>query len=302
MLTPEDHFRRFARAVTTEVGALDQSFLGRGRPLGVARVLNAVGQGRRDVADLRAYLRLDSGLMSRLLRSLEDEGLVETAADEDDGRRRHVRLTTAGKREFRAYETLSNARAKAVLARYPDQERLLAALDLVATVLAADQVEIARVDPDSEEAQHCLAQYYAEVNARFEGGFDVTRSTPPLLEQMLPPNGAFLVARSDGLPLGCVCVCGTGSDTAEIKRLWVSSVARGLGLGRRLMQEAEDAARALGIETLRLDTNEALTEARRLYERSGWTEIPRYNANPYAHCFFEKSLRGGSSARRRRRE
>ena len=78
MLTPEARFRRFARAVTTEVGALDDSFLGRGRPLGAARVLNAVGHGRTNVADLRAYLRLDSGLMSRLLRSLEGEGLIVT--------------------------------------------------------------------------------------------------------------------------------------------------------------------------------------------------------------------------------
>ena len=61
MLTPAQRFRRFARAVTTEVGALDQSFLGRGRPLGAARVLNAVGHGQEDVTALRQYLRLDSG-------------------------------------------------------------------------------------------------------------------------------------------------------------------------------------------------------------------------------------------------
>src|SRR5271170_3639771 len=100
---PIARFRRFARAVTVEVGALDTSFLGRGRPLGAARVLNAIGSGRTDVADIREYLALDSGLMSRLLRSLEKEGLVKTAPHPDDARRRVAVFTGAGRREFLIY-------------------------------------------------------------------------------------------------------------------------------------------------------------------------------------------------------
>ena len=106
-------FRRFARAVTTEVGALDSSFLGRGRPLGSARVLTAIGRGRNDVSTLRESLRLDSAVMSRLLRGLEDEGLVATAPDPTDARRRIASLTQAGRAEFGCYETLADARARA---------------------------------------------------------------------------------------------------------------------------------------------------------------------------------------------
>src|SRR6185503_18510211 len=106
---PIARVRRFNRAVTSEVGALDTSFLGRGRPLGAARVLNAIGHGRTDVAELRDYLALDSGLMSRLLRSLEDEGLIETVPHRDDARRRIAKLTKAGRREFDAYESISNS-------------------------------------------------------------------------------------------------------------------------------------------------------------------------------------------------
>src|SRR5215475_14035496 len=109
---PVSRVRRFNRAVTVEVGALDTSFLGRGRPLGAARVLNSVGRGVADVAGLRAALGLDSGLASRLLRGLEDEGLVETVAHPDDARRRLVRLTRTGKSEFKAYEKLSDDRAR----------------------------------------------------------------------------------------------------------------------------------------------------------------------------------------------
>jgi GNAT superfamily N-acetyltransferase len=95
---------------------------------------------------------------------------------------------------------------------------------------------------------------------------------------------------SDGLPVGCVGLKGSGSGTAEVKRLWVAPSARGLGLGRQLMEAAESAARELGIKVLRLDTNSALPEAGRLYRTSGWTEIDRFNDDPYPDLFFEKRL------------
>jgi DNA-binding MarR family transcriptional regulator len=290
MLTPEARFRRFARAVTTEVGALDTSFLGRGRPLGAARVLNAVGQGRTDVADIRAYLRLDSGLMSRLLRALEDEGLVVTRPDPADARRRSVELTSAGRREFDAYEDLSNGRAARVLASHRDPEALLAALDLIASALAPDQIEIRQVDPREPAARWCLDRYYDELSRVFEDGFDVGRSRDPRPDTLLPPCGAFLVAMQDGLPIGCVGLSGDGGDVAEVKRLWVAPCARGLGCARRLITAVEEVARTLGVRTLRLDTNRALLEAAELYRRAGWREIERFNDDPYAHLFFEKIL------------
>ena len=123
--------RRFNRAVTAEVGALDTSFLGRGRPLGTARVLNAIGHGRGEVGAIRDYLGLDSGLMSRLLRGLEEEGLVVTLPHPADARRRVAALTEAGRREFSAYEALSNAQATALVERFPRGEELLRAIKIL---------------------------------------------------------------------------------------------------------------------------------------------------------------------------
>jgi DNA-binding MarR family transcriptional regulator len=282
--------RRFNRAVTSEVGALDHSFLGRGRPLGAARVLNAIGQGRGDVGELRDYLDLDSGLMSRLLRSLEEEGLVETLPQPGDARRRAARLTQAGEGEFEAYETISNERAEALIARHPQPGALIAAMDLVATALLREKIAIEVADPRGEAARWCLEHYYAELARRFERGFDVALSRDPEAADMIRPRGAFLVAMSDGLPLGCVGLKGDGGEIGEVKRLWVAPSARGLGLARRLMQSAEETARGLGMRVLRLDTNRALPEARRLYETSGWTEIERFNDDPYPDAFFEKRL------------
>ncbi|MBB3772301.1 DNA-binding MarR family transcriptional regulator/GNAT superfamily N-acetyltransferase [Angulomicrobium tetraedrale] len=283
-------FRRFSRAVTREVGALDTSFLGRGRPLGAARVINAIGRGRSEVGSLREDLGLDSGLMSRLLRGLEEEGLVRTHAHPDDGRRRVATLTEEGEREFRAYEELSEAQAAAILARYPHREALLAAMDLIASALGRDRLSLNEIDPRSETARDCLGQYYAELARRFERGFDVARSRDPDALDMIRPRGAFIVALSDGLPLGCVGVKGTGGESAEIKRLWVAPSARGLGISRQLMTAAETAARALSIRVLRLDTSSALPEAVQLYRKTGWREIERFNDDPYPDVFFEKQL------------
>jgi DNA-binding MarR family transcriptional regulator/GNAT superfamily N-acetyltransferase len=282
--------RRFNRAVTVEVGALDTSFLGRGRPLGAARILNSVGRGVTDVGRLRESLALDSGLASRLLRSLEDKGLVETVSHPDDARRRVVRLTSAGKREFRAYEKLSDARADAILARHPHPEQLLAAMDLVACALQRERILIEPADPRGEPARACLQAYYDELGRRFETGFDVRRSRDPDADDMIRPRGAFLLAWSDGLPVGCVGLKGAVGQAAEVKRLWVSPAARGLGLARRLMTAVEDAARELAMPLLRLDTNSALPEAIELYRKTGWVEIPRFNDDPYPDVFFEKRL------------
>jgi len=290
MLDPVSRVRRFNRAVTSAVGALDTSFLGRGRPLGAARVLNAIGHGRSDVADIRDYLGLDSGLMSRLLRGLEDEGMVETSAHDGDARRRVARLTRTGRREFAAYEALSNTQAESFLAQHSQREALLAAMDLIASALTRERVALAEMDPQSDEARYCLGEYYAELGRRFKQGFDVSLSRDPDAKDMRRPRGTFIVAMSDTLPIGCVGLKGTDHGYAEIKRLWVAPAARGLRLGRRLMDATEDAARGLSIALLRLDTNSALAEAGQLYRTTGWREIPRFNDDPYPDLFFEKRL------------
>ncbi len=287
---PVSRVRRFNRAVTSEVGALDTSFLGRGRPLGAARVLNSIGRGQSDVAVIRDYLGLDSGLMSRLLRGLEEEGLIETVPNPRDARRRVARLTETGRSEFQAYEALSNAQATSFLARHRHPEELLRAMDIVASSLRRDRIVLEEKDPRHPDASYCLSEYYGELARRFEKGFEVSLSRDPDAGDMVRPRGAFLVAILDELPIGCVGLKGSGGAVAEIKRLWVAPSARGLGLAKRLMTSAENIARELGVKRLRLDTNSALPEAQKLYRGTGWNEIDRFNDDPYPDTFFEKRL------------
>ena len=282
--------RKFGRAVAVEVGALEDSFLNRGRPLGSARVLNAIGVGYQKVSDLRAYLKLDTGLLSRLLRGLEAEGLIETTPSPDDRRSRITRLTAKGRAEFDIYETLSDERASNILASHKHARRLLDAMDVVTIALSRDQIVFEEVDYSSDMAKYCLKANEEELSQRVSSDFTLEQSGVPDLSQMAPPHGTFVVARLEDLAVGCVGIKGSGGQIAEVKRMWIAPAARGLGLARTMMIHAEDAARALGIKTLRLDTNSALFEAVSLYQSMGWIEIDPFNDDPYPDTFFEKQL------------
>jgi len=291
MLDDISRLRRFNRAVTREVGALDTSFLGRGRPLGAARVLQLVRPEGTDVAVIRDRLSLDSGLTSRFLRSLEREGLIVTGSDPEDRRRRIARLTAKGQAEMAAYEAIGYDRAARLIAKAgPRADEVIAAMDLIATLLNRDQLDIRQADPDSPEALSCQQAYFDEILARVAIAKPEYFPLPdPGADSYRPPQGRFLVAWSDDLPVGCVALRPLDDRIAEVKRLWVDASARGQGLSRRLMAAIEAEARAMGYQRLRLDTNSALTEAIALYRATGWTDIPPYTTPP-ADVWMEKVL------------
>src|SRR5687767_10474323 len=91
--------RSFNRIVAQGIGALDDHFLGRGRPMGEARLLWEIGLEGAEVRELRGRLGLDSGYVSRVLRSLERQGLVAVRTSSDDGRVRRAQLTRKGRSE-----------------------------------------------------------------------------------------------------------------------------------------------------------------------------------------------------------
>ena len=151
-------------------------------------------------------------------------------------------------------------------------------------------VAIEVVSPTSTDAQFCLNQYFCELRERFETGFDPNHSLAPTLDGFEPPSGTFVLVRLHGEPVGCGGFKREESGAAYIKRMWISPKARGLGLGRRLLQELEDRARAIGYRTVRLETQKSLTEAQQLYRNSGYSEVAPFNDELYAHHWFEKPL------------
>jgi DNA-binding MarR family transcriptional regulator/predicted GNAT family N-acyltransferase len=283
--------RSFNRLVTRQVGALNDRYLGR-RPLGESRVLFEIGPDGATPRDLRARLGLDSGYLSRMIRSLERDGLVEKRPNPADRRTTRLCLTRAGRSEMRDLDRISDELAASALAPLTDEQRarLLRAQAEVRHLLAISMVTIAAEDPSSADARWCLAHYFAELGERFEERFDPGRTLPADGKDLIPPSGAFLVARLSGQPAGCGALKTLSPNVGEIMRMWVDRAHRGLGIGARILDALEERAAALGQDAVRLYTNRSLAEAKAMYRGRGYVEIARYNDDPYAHHWFEKRL------------
>jgi DNA-binding MarR family transcriptional regulator/ribosomal protein S18 acetylase RimI-like enzyme len=284
--------RSFNRTVTQRVGALQDEYLSRGRPLGASRVLWEIGDDAADVRGLRVRLDLDSGYLSRLLRSLERDGLIVVGVDRDDKRVRTARLTAAGRAERELLDRRSDELARSLLAPLSadHRERLVEAMGVVERLLTAGLVEVAIEDPRTAAARFCLESYYAELNSRFDTGFDPERAISTTAEELTEPAGLLLVARLHGEPIGCGALKLHGDVPFYIKRMWVAPEARGLGVGRRILAELEDQARHRGATVVHLETNKTLREAATLYRSAGYVEVDPFNDEPYAHHWFEKRL------------
>jgi DNA-binding MarR family transcriptional regulator len=291
-LSEIENVRRFNRAVTQRIGALSDHYMARDRPLGEARVLWEIGHDGCEVRTLRNRLELDSGQLSRLLRSLESANLVRVQPSAADRRIRIATLTKAGLAERAVLDRRSDRLAGSLLEplNAADRRQLVEAMRTVQRLLTAAAVEIRPVDPSSPDARQCLRAYVAELNARWEAGFDPSAGVTAEPHELTPPAGCMLVAYLHGEPIACGAVKHLPGGPTDIKRMWVSPAARGFGLGRRMLDELEQLARDAGASVARLETNRVLTEAIALYTSVGYREVPAFNNEPFAHHWFEKRL------------
>jgi DNA-binding MarR family transcriptional regulator/GNAT superfamily N-acetyltransferase len=288
--TATERVRSFNRTVTQRVGVLHDEYLTRGRPLGASRVLWEIGDAGTDLRVLRVRLDLDSGYLSRLVHSLADEGLVVLGPSPRDKRVQSVRITDAGRAERDLLDRRSDELAGALLAPLSDaqRERLVEAMEVVERLLTAGLVDLAVEDPSSAAARFCIESYFSELDTRFDTGFDPSRSISVDAGELVEPAGLLLVARLRDEPVGCGALRLRGAGPADIKRMWVTPTARGLGIGRRILDELERHARQRGVRVVRLETNKTLREAASLYRSAGYVEVDPFNDEPYAHYWFEK--------------
>ncbi|TNM67882.1 GNAT family N-acetyltransferase [Streptomyces sp. NP160] len=151
-------------------------------------------------------------------------------------------------------------------------------------------VTVEPAPPTAPEAVAARAAFSADVSAAMGTTWRLPLDADG---DLAGADGAFWLARRDGEVLGCVgarAVALADGPAVELKRLWVSSAARGLGLGTRLMGTVESWARSRGATRLVLDTRSELESATRLYRRTGWTEVAPYNDNADAQLWFFKTL------------
>jgi DNA-binding MarR family transcriptional regulator/predicted GNAT family acetyltransferase len=285
--------RRFNRTVTQRAGALNDRFLSLDRPLAMSRLLWEIGTEGGEIVMLRARLGIDSGQLSRMLRALERDELVTVTPSAADARVRVARLTSKGLAERAILDERSDEVAASILEPLDDAQRddLVTAMRTVERLLATSLVDLRQADPASPDAQRCLRAYVTELNRRApQRGFDPSKGATAEPHEVRPPRGAFVVAYRRGEPVGCGAVKHQPHEVTDIKRMWVAESARGLGLGRRLLEHLERLAREHGSREAHLETSDVLPEAIALYRSAGYVEVPPFNDEPFADRWFTKPL------------
>lgn len=304
MTDPVAAFRGFNRFHTRLVGALNEHLLASDFSLPQVRVLYEVANAPQNqppsARDLGEALRMDAGYLSRLVTGLVEAGLIDRQPSPENAKRLTLRLTEAGRAVFAKLDATSAAEAGALLAELSPQEQaeLVGAMTKIERLLGGGSREATFILRDPEPGDLALiAQQNARLYAK-EYGWDwtfealVSEIVAQFIQNFDPTGERCWVADREGQVVGSVFVVREDAQTAKLRILYVDEAARGLGLGRRLVEEAIRFARARGYSRMVLWTNDILTAARRIYEGAGFVLVEENH-----HHSFGKDLVGQVWAR-----
>jgi DNA-binding MarR family transcriptional regulator/GNAT superfamily N-acetyltransferase len=272
--------RAFNRFYTNMIGLLRGKYLDTSYSLTEARVLFELAQrDASEVTDLRRTVDIDAGYLSRILARFVSDGLVTRQRSAADGRRQVISLTENGRSAVAGLDTRSAAQTRDMLAGVhdDDQRRLLDAMHVITGVLSGSPrprgyVLRAPLAGDMGWVVQRHGALYAE-----QFGWDetfealVARIVADYVEHRDPHREAAWIAEVDGAPAGCVFCVRKDDRTAQLRMLLVEPWARGLGIGSRLVEEVLRFARRAGYSGITLWTNDVLADARRIYQRAGFT-------------------------------
>jgi DNA-binding MarR family transcriptional regulator/GNAT superfamily N-acetyltransferase len=289
--------RRFSRFYTRQLGLLNKGLYKTRYSLTEARIIFELAQ--RDgltASELARELSLDAGYLSRLLKKFDLKGLLERSVSPQDGRQTVLALTAQGRDLFQTLNHYSHEEVAGMLAGLSDSERqsLVLAMQKVQRLMGGEDEPgqpylIRSLQPGDigAIARHQGLLYHreygwdirfealvAEILARFVASFD-------------PKRERAWVVEKEGEVIGSVFVVKESETVAKLRLLYVDQAARGLGLGRRLVQECIEFARSRQYQTLTLWTNDVLASARRIYQEAGFRLVQEEQ-----HHSFGKDLVG----------
>jgi DNA-binding MarR family transcriptional regulator/GNAT superfamily N-acetyltransferase len=301
--TKIDAVRRFNRFYTRQIGVLHESLLGSSFTLTQARLLYELAQrGTGTAAELGRELGLDSGYLSRLLRSFEQRRLIERRPCESDGRQTLLSLTAAGKRAFAPLDKRSGAEVAGMLGGLaePEQKRLVGAMATIEQLLegGAERQAPYLLRPhrpgDIGWVIHRHGVLYAE-----EYGWDetfealVAEIAAKFIRDFDPKRERCWIAEREGENVGSVFLVRQSDQVAKLRLLLVDPSARGLGIGRRLVEECIGFARRTGYRRIELWTNDVLVVARRIYEAAGFRLMHQEPHRSFGHDLVSQTWQLG---------
>lgn len=285
--------RHFNRFFTREIGVLREGLLHSPYSLTEARIIFELAH-RNDVTatDLCRELGLDPGYLSRILARLEQQGLLEKVRSESDGRQRLLSLTADGKQAFTLLDQRSSDEASEILHDLSerDQQRLIKAMDTIESILGngfkySEPYVLRLHEPgDMGWVVHRHGILYAQ-----EYGWDehfealVAQIVSDFINNFDTQRERCWIAEMDGEIVGSIFVVKASETVAKLRLLLVEPKARGLGVGSRLIAECIRFARRRGYTKLMLWTNDVLVQARRLYEKAGFTLVAQEPHHSFGH-------------------
>ena len=285
--------RRFSRFYTRRIGVLQEGYNGTELSLSEARIIYELA--RREAAtasELSQELGLDPGYLSRILKSFQERGLVQRQTSEVDARRYMLSLTELGEQRFAAL----NARSRSDMARMlsaltPRQRRrLIDAMSEIETLLSAEPERGAPyiLRPHQPGDIGWAVQKHGELYAR-EYGWDESFEAlaaevgARFLKEFDPKKERAWIAEKDGENVGCVFLVRQSDEVAKLRMLLVDPKARGLGLGRRLVEECIRFARNRGYRKITLWTNDVLVTAIHIYRTLGFRLVAEERHRSFGH-------------------
>lgn len=285
--------RRFSRFYTRQVGVLNEGWGGTEFSLTEARILYELAHFEAATAsDLAKILSLDPGYLSRLLKSLEERGLLHRRASESDARQYLLSLTDHGEQRFAELNAVARNDMARMLGALTSrqQKRLISAMSEIETLLSAEPERGAPyiLRPHQPGDMGWVIQRHGELYAR-EYGWDETMEAfvaeiaAKFIKEFDPKKERAWIAEKDGENVGCVFLVRESDAVAKLRLLLVDPKARGLGIGKRLVEECIRFARMKGYKKITLWTNDILTTARHIYEQTGFTLVSEERHHSFGH-------------------
>ncbi len=275
--------RQFNRFYTRQIGLLNEGLLSSQFSLTQARMLYELAHRRQTTAvELCRELGIDAGYLSRILADFQKTGLIEKKTSREDGRRTLLALTKKGRQAFAPLNTRSGQQVETMLSRLGPsrQKALVGAMQTIESILSpnTDRSASYLLRPHRPGDMGWVVQRHGELYWReyhYEERFEalVAEIVAEFIQNLDPRRERCWIAERDGENVGCIFLVKKSATVAKLRLLLVEPSARGLGIGRRLVEECVRFAREAGYKRIMLWTQSELAAARGIYKAAGFQRV-----------------------------
>jgi len=299
MPTHVDSVRGFNRFYTKQIGVLRKGYLDSAFSLAEGRVLYELAHRNQPIAtELSKDLDLDPGYLSRLLAKFAKQGLVARKESGTDGRQSHLSLTSRGRQAFAPLEVKSQNLASAMLNQLSgaNQQRMVDAMRTIERVLGGQPdapASYALRSPKPGDMGWVIQRHGALYAAEFGWDASFEALTAEIVAKFIqnfdPKRERCWIAERGGMNLGCVFLVKKSIHIAKLRLLLLEPSARGMGLGKRLVEECIGFAREVGYRKLTLWTQSNLIAARGIYRSAGFRLVKKWQVRQFGRRMLSET-------------